>query len=446
MRRSRFSTPVHFLLWLPMAALVLVVLLPSAVLAQASVTGGPQPPASPTAVTAFDAPDDHGHAIIVHWKLSWDDGQGRENVVSYKILRTPRLMGPWPPDSVRADRPDVRLFQSAPYHVAAWQFVDGEWDTVGLAPPGEPQFEDRGGKLRDAADFLPDHVDFRYRVIAVASDGGMATSEISAPAQAGGQVIHWGRVGHIGIPVVLFVVLVLSFVSVAQKGRELYIRPLAGINAVDDAIGRATEMNRPILYILGLGAADEMPTIASLTILSRVAKKVAEHRTELLVPCFDPVVMSVAQETVKQAYWDAGRPDEYRDGIVHYVTQEQWAYVAAVNGLMVRRQTAANFYLGFFQAESLVLAETGAQTGAIQIAGTDRTSQIPFFVVACDYTLIGEELYAASAYLGREPKLVGTLKAQDWAKVVLLAVMSLGVLAAAINPGILRAIFTMHID
>jgi len=445
MRLCRFGKSENPL-WLLAAVLAAIAFSSLVALAQSPATGVPVPPAPPTNVRATDTPNDHGHAITARWDLSADDGQGRNNVVFYKILRTPRLVGPLPADSARAGNPDVRLFISAPYNTAAWRFIDGEWDTVGQAPLGQPQYENRGGKQRDAADFIPDHVDFRYRVAAVAADGGTSTSEVSAPAQASGQIIHWQKLGHIGIPVAIFTLLVLTFISVAQEGRELYIRPIAGIDAVDEAIGRATEMNRPILYVLGLGAADDIATIASLTILSRVAKKVAQHRTELLVPCYDAVVMSVAQETVKQAYLDAGRPEEYKEDIVYFVTQEQFAYVAAVNGTMLRRQTATNFYLGVFYAESLILAETGSLAGSIQISGTDRTTQIPFFVVACDYTLIGEELYAASAYLGREPKLLGTLKAQDWAKVVFFAALAVGTLAAAINPDTLRAIFTMRVN
>ena len=36
------------------------------------------------------------------------------------------------------------------------------------------------------------------------------------------------------------------------RRRDMYIRPIAGLQAVDDALGRATEMGRPILYILSL--------------------------------------------------------------------------------------------------------------------------------------------------------------------------------------------------
>jgi hypothetical protein len=100
---------------------------------------------------------------------------------------------------------------------------------------------------------------------------------------------------------------------------------------------------------------------------------------------------------------------------------------------MVREKPAAIFLLGTFYAESLILAETGRSVGAIQISGTAMPSQIPFFVAACDYTLIGEELFAASAYLSREPKLLGSLKGQDAAKLFFILIIVVGVIAATIG-------------
>ena len=402
-------------------------------LSAASISQAQTPPAPATNVLAKDAPADHGHAISVSWTASTDDGSGAKSVMMYRVLRTPKMQGPFSPDSVRPGDATYELNESAAYGTAYWKFTEGEWDTLGEVPAGTATYTNEGGKRRAANDYLPDHKEFRYKILAVGEGGVISESQVSTPAQAVGQWLHGPKLLHIGIPTAIFTILVLVFISIAQKGKELYIRPLSGINAVDEAIGRATEMNRPILYVLGLGAADEIATIASLTILARVTKRVAEHRTELLVPCYDAVVMSVAQETVKQAYLDAGRPDEYKDDIVYFVTQEQFAYVAAVNGTMLRRQTATNFYLGVFYAESLILAETGSIAGSIQISGTDRTTQIPFFVVACDYTLIGEELFAASAYLSREPKLLGTLKAQDWAKAILLGVLIFGCIGAALK-------------
>ncbi len=235
------------------------------------------------------------------------------------------------------------------------------------------------------------------------------------------------------ISVLLFTALVYYFIKSAQRGREFYIRPISGIQEIDNAIGRATEMGRPILYVNGLGYLEDVATLAGLAILGRVAKKAAQYETKLLVPAFDYIVLPVAQEIVKESHYEAGRPDTYNKDNVFFVTDSQFAYVAGVNGIMIREKTATNFYMGMFYAESLLLTETGNTTGAIQIAGTDAVAQLPFFITTCDYTLIGEELYAAGAYLSRQPLIMGTLKAQDYAKLLIVISVIAGTLFSTIN-------------
>jgi len=129
---------------------------------------------------------------------------------------------------------------------------------------------------------------------------------------------------------------------------------------------------------------------------------------------------------VKSGYLHAGRPEAYDPTSVRFVSPEQFAYTASVGGVMLRDKPAAVIYMGAFFAESLLLAETGFRMGAIQVAGTANVHQLPFFVVACDYTLIGEELYAASAYLSKEPKLVGALKGADLMKLAVIAALLVG--------------------
>lgn len=226
---------------------------------------------------------------------------------------------------------------------------------------------------------------------------------------------------------IFFCIVVVLFIEKARADRNLYIRRIAGLNAIDEAVGRATELGKKVLYIPGIMSIDENQTIASLAVLSHVARMTARYATELDVPNKDPLTFASARETVKEAYTQEGRPDLYQESMVHYVTYDQFAFTAAVSGIMVRERPAANFLIGSFYAESLLLAETGQASGAIQIAGTAEVAQLPFFVCACDYTLIGEELYAASAYLSQDPVLLGPLKAQDLAKIVILALLVLGV-------------------
>lgn len=235
----------------------------------------------------------------------------------------------------------------------------------------------------------------------------------------------WFRTDRINTLVLtlLFTAVVLIYIRLARRGKPLFIRKLAGLDAIDEAVGRATEMGKSVLFVPGIQEVSDIQTIAGLSILARVATITAEYETEILVPVQYPIVLAASQEIVKDAYTNAGKKEFYNDSMVRYVAGEQFALAAAINGIMLREKPAANIYMGAFFAESLLLAETGNIAGAIQISGTANPEQLPFFIAACDYTLMGEELYAASAYLSNEPKLLGSLKGQDLMKVILVVLI-----------------------
>ncbi len=271
-----------------------------------------------------------------------------------------------------------------------------------------------------------------YRMIVSNGEGIFTESDITKDKDD--ETVYYTPVGNwfdkskipMLIASIVFGLLVAFMIRKAKLGHDLFIRPIAGIQEIDNAIGRATEMGKPILYCPGLGGLSDVATIASLGILGQVAKKTAEYDTKLIVPCYDFIMMPVAQEIVREAHYEAGRPDSYDKNNVFYLTNVQFAYVAGVNGIMIRENCATNFYMGMFYAEALLMTETGNTIGSIQIAGTDAVTQIPFFITTCDYTLIGEELYAASAYLVKEPMMLGTLKAQDYFKFLILFFVILG--------------------
>ncbi|HSG99282.1 MAG TPA: DUF6754 domain-containing protein [candidate division Zixibacteria bacterium] len=212
------------------------------------------------------------------------------------------------------------------------------------------------------------------------------------------------------------------------------LRRLPPMEAINDAIGRATEKGTPTVYITGWGGDMARPTtMASMEILSTVARRSAEYNCRLIFPSHDPVVTSVAEDTIHQAATVAGRPDWASTADVTFVTQSQFGYSAAVDGLMAREHPGAVFLLGTFEGEALLLAEGAYQSGAVTIAGTDSTIQLSFFLVACDYTLIGEELFAASGIVSGDPVATAGVLGQDWLKYLILGVLVIGLALAVLT-------------
>ena len=256
---------------------------------------------------------------------------------------------------------------------------------------------------------------------------------VGASGIALGLLIYWfmGHPFFIEERLVMFLAIMsfsgtlIFFIRKAQRGEDIFLREIPGLKAVEEAVGRSTEMGKPVLYVPGIMDMDQVETVAGVIVLGHVSKMTARYETTLNVPVSRAIVMKAAREACKESYLMEGRPDMFHEDMVHYVTDEQFAYAAGVNGIMEREKPAACFYLGKFYAESLILAETGNSIGAIQIAGTGSAAQIPFFVTACDYTLIGEEFFTASAYLSKKPELVGSIKGQDIVKLMVMIAMVL---------------------
>jgi hypothetical protein len=340
----------------------------------------------PEGVSLADTPNDAGTRIDITWTISRSESIIPGSIIEYHIMR--------------AESPD------------------SEFVRVGTVPAGTASYSNDGTEPGKP---------YWYRVKAVGVDSE-AASETAGPGYSKMQWFDRGR-WSVLVLTVLTCALVIIFIEVAKRRKgKTFLRRLPVFDAIDEAIGRATEMGKDVLYIMGGLDVDDPQTVASMNILARVAERTASYGSRMNIPCIWPMAMSMARETVKESYLRVGRPDEYNEDDIYYLTTDQFGYVAGVDGIMMRDRPAANFYLGAFYAESLVYAETGYATGAIQIAGTAEVDQLPFFVVACDYTLIGEELYAAGASLSGDPIQMGSIVGQDAAKAIFFLLIVLGVI------------------
>lgn len=245
------------------------------------------------------------------------------------------------------------------------------------------------------------------------------------------QYLGTGWIGVL-VPVILAFFILFNIFRAEKGKKDLYIRRIAGLNAIDDAVGRATEMGRPILMVPGIGLLDAV-AVQAVQIFSQVTKTAAQFSTPIKLCCANAAVYAVAQEMIRDVYQEQGMIDRYSIDSVQYVSDQQFAFAAGVSGIILREKVAATFLLGAFYAESLIFAETSNSIGAIQVAGSTQTSQTPFFIAACDYVLIGDEFYAASAYLTREPVLVGSLVGQDWCKILVTVGILGGTLVNSID-------------
>ncbi|HJW86353.1 MAG TPA: DUF6754 domain-containing protein [Candidatus Brocadiaceae bacterium] len=376
----------------------------------------------PAEFQAFDTPNDAGDSISLTWSTSPNDAPD----VFYVIYIDKEKDGAFTVEVARI--PSNSGYRTGVPEIYGYKKGNSDYHYVQIFPQKVFHSE------------TPDRNQTYYFKLAILADSTQIMLSTVASATAKGNWIDTKKINNFVIMVILCAII-LHFIVHARRSPNMFLRKIAGLDAVDEALGRATEMGKPVLFVHGLTGMGSISTIAATSILGRIARKIADYDANLKVVNNDPIVMSVSQEVVKESYLEAGRPDAYNPDNVFLVASEQFPYVAAVGGIMTREKPAANFFVGYFYAEALILAETGASTGAIQIAGTDAYTQLPFFITTCDYTLIGEELYAASAYLSREPMLMGTLRAQDVGKGVLIIILILGTILASFGLEFITSLF-----
>ncbi len=232
---------------------------------------------------------------------------------------------------------------------------------------------------------------------------------------------QYSRLGWVLIGFVLIIIaLILVNIRIAVGGKGGTIRRIAGLDQIDEAVGRATEIARPVLMVPGLGTLNGI-TVQALTIFAYVIRTAARFGTPIRLLNADASVYAVAQEITRDVYMSEGVPEAYDPTSVRFVSDRQFAFAAGVAGTIQREKVAATFFMGDFFAESMIFAENANMVGAIQVAATTQFTQTPFFIAACDYVLLGDEFYAASAYLGRQPILVGSLIGVDKSKMLIMA-------------------------
>jgi hypothetical protein len=209
-----------------------------------------------------------------------------------------------------------------------------------------------------------------------------------------------------------------------RRGKAGELRRLPGMEELPRSVGRSAETNEPLhvsVGVAGVGGAATAETWAGLALFSELADQAAASDAPLIVTVGDPTVLPIAQDILRRAYARHGRPNDYDPTQVRFIAPVPLAYAAGVTGLLHREPLRGNVMLGVFGDEYLLMGEAGARKAIPQIVGSADPRTLPFVYATADEPLIGEEMFASSAYAGRRPIQVASLLAEDWARWAVIA-------------------------
>jgi hypothetical protein len=241
------------------------------------------------------------------------------------------------------------------------------------------------------------------------------------------------------IVVLLVIILTLLHHARALAGkRPISRRPLPGLDIVGQALARGAETGRAIHLSPGSGAigsrSSTVETVAGLLAAERVATDAALNGAPLLASSGDAVAHLALRGTLRQAYQRAGLGQDYDPENVQLLShQDPMAYASGVTTLYGRQKLEASQLIGNFGQEFLLAGEDGAQRGVPQLGGTTNATGLSLIYLTAEGALIGEEIYAAEAYLARSPAPLARLLTQDALRTVIIIAIVLVLILAAVG-------------
>ncbi len=242
------------------------------------------------------------------------------------------------------------------------------------------------------------------------------------------------------LAMLIFLLLFFAAWLPIERGRQILLRPLRSLARVREMSEQAAESGTTVHFSPGIGGlngqAGTAETLNGLSTLSSAARISARTRGNLAVTSNDSLTYLTAEDVARIEYIRAGREADYTVEKNQFIAQQdRMAYIAGANYLVSNSEVSGAIMLGRFGSEYLLAGETLARRNLPQVVGSTQVEALPLMVgtAGANNVLIGEEVYAAPAYLDREPAHLASLQAQDWLRLAIIAIIIAGVIAATLG-------------
>lgn len=218
----------------------------------------------------------------------------------------------------------------------------------------------------------------------------------------------------------------------ARVGHIPQRRPLPSLRVIHAALGRGAETGAAVHISPAGGTIGRRTTMAETVVgllaAERVANEAALKGAPILVSSGDAVAHLAMRGILRQSYKYAGRAHDYNPANIQLLAHENaTAYATGVMTLYGRQRLEASQVLGSLGQEFLLFSEEGVVRKVPQVVGTTSLAALPVLILNNQTPLIGEEVFAAEAYLSEQFAPQARLMTQDVLRTALILLIIGGV-------------------
>jgi len=205
------------------------------------------------------------------------------------------------------------------------------------------------------------------------------------------------------------------------------LRLIEAYERLNRSVGLAVENGTRLHISLGRGnffTARGGSALAGLAMLRRLAERTSMSDRPPIVTSGDASLAILSQDTLQSGYRAAGAEDQYRFSTGRLTGLTPFSYAAGTIPTIHDENVSANVILGDLGTEAGLLVEASDRENTSLIAASDNLSAQSVFYASAQEPLIGEELFAAGAYVGAGASHEASLNVQDILRwLIILAIL-----------------------
>lgn len=250
-------------------------------------------------------------------------------------------------------------------------------------------------------------------------------------------ILGLGILGLLGLLFVLvFFVLMIVFAAAGRSRPTRYLRDIPSFAKLGRAVGLAVEAGQRLHISLGSGSISGLQggsALIGFSVLGRIARAASISDRPPVATSGDGTLAILSQDTLKSAYHATGADNLYEPTSGQLSGITPFSYAAGTFPVIYDEQVSATVLAGHFGSEVALITDAADRTGSMTLAGSDSIPAQAVLYATAQEPLIGEELYAAGAYIQAGPMHIASVRAQDVLRWALILVILGGVILKVVG-------------
>ena len=229
--------------------------------------------------------------------------------------------------------------------------------------------------------------------------------------------------------ILLFASVLLIGLTLWRRRSPATLRVIDAYERLNKSVGIAVENGTRLHISLGRGnlfTARGGSALVGLAMLRRLTERTSVSDRPPIVTSGDASLAVLSQNTLQSGFRAAGAEDQYRFSSGRLTGLSPFSYAAGTMPIIRDENVSTNIFIGDFGNEAALLTEEADRSNSNLIAASDNLSAQAIFYASAQDPLIGEELFAAGAYVGAGASHEASLNVQDILRWLIILAIIIG--------------------